>query len=145
MPASDLVLFSSHYPVFPSLYRKTLSNTHIMRTAITTLLALAAASTVQAHPHSSGCTSTAAAGPAATTDANANAKTKLLQDLQLATTDLDRARLLLLNGETLRTGDDLKEVIVFDFNDLQPASGATGGASKTAVSIAPTLHMARKS
>jgi hypothetical protein len=111
-----------------------------MRIAITTLLALAAASTAQAHPHSSSCTSTAAAEPAATADTSA----QLLRDLESAPTALDRARRLLVDGETLRTGDDLRRVVVFDFNGAQPASGAMGGASKSAVSITSILHMARK-
>jgi hypothetical protein len=97
-----------------------------MRTSIASLLVLAATGTVAAHPHSSECTSTPVARPTATAE--------LLRELQSAPTALDRARQLLVDGEALRTGDDLKSIVVFDFNGAQPASGAKGGVSKAAVS-----------
>jgi hypothetical protein len=109
-----------------------------MRTAIATLLALTAASTAHAHPLNSTCISTTAARPTATVDANA----QLLRELQSVPTALDRARQLLVDGGALRTGDELKMRIVFDFNGAQPAPGALGGASKTAVSSLP--HHSRK-
>jgi hypothetical protein len=111
-----------------------------MRTAITILLAIASASTAHAHPQSSQCNSTSAAIPAATADANA----QLLRELQSAPTALDRARLLLVDGETLRTGDELEKLIVFDFDGLQPARGALGGSSKAAVSIPPIFRKTPK-
>jgi hypothetical protein len=108
-----------------------------MRTAITILIALAAASTADAQPHSFGCTSTmtTANRPVATADGNA----QLLRELQSAPTDLDRARQLLVDDGALRIGDDLEKLIVFDFNAAQPASGALGGASKAAVSTRYTF------
>jgi hypothetical protein len=106
-----------------------------MRNVRIVLAALMAASIAQAHPHSSSCTSTVAAPPAATESAN----TQLTRELQSAPTALDRARQLLVDGEALRTGEELKKLVVFDFNGAQPASGALGGASKAAVSITSTL------
>jgi hypothetical protein len=107
-----------------------------MRTAITTLFALAVASTAHGHPHNSECTSTTTVSPVATADSTA----ELLRELVSAPTALDRARQLLVEGDVLRTGDDLKQLIVFDFNEPQSASGALGGASKAAVSIRSTLR-----
>jgi hypothetical protein len=106
-----------------------------MRTGITTLLVLAAANTIGAHPHSSECTST---------PATADATAQLLRELQSAPTALDRARQLLVDGEALRTGDDLKSVVVFDFNGAQPVSGAQGGTSKAAVSSLSIICSARQ-
>jgi hypothetical protein len=126
----------SYIPFAP----KTLSRVNNMRTAITILLAIASASTAHAHPQSSQCNSTSAAIPAATADANA----QLLRELQSAPTALDRARLLLVDGETLRTGDELEKLIVFDFDGLQPARGALGGSSKAAVSIPPIFRKTPK-
>jgi hypothetical protein len=113
----------------------------IMHAVTTALFALAAATAVQAHPHSSECTSTTAARPASTMGANA----QLVRELQSAPTALDRARQLLVDGDALRTGEDLRELIVFDFNGAQPASGALGGASKAAVSNLPILTGTRQS
>jgi hypothetical protein len=90
---------------------------------------LVAASIARAHPHSSGCTSTAAVPPVATENTN----TQLIREPQSAPTVLDRARQLLVDGEALRTGEELEELIVFGFNGARPASGALGGASKAAV------------
>jgi hypothetical protein len=126
----------SYLPFAP----KTLSQVHNMRTVITILLAIASASTAHAHPQSSECNSTSAAIPAATAGANA----QLLRELQSAPTALDRARLLLVDGETLRTGDELEKLIVFDFDGLQPARGALGGSSKAAVSIPPVFRKTQK-
>jgi hypothetical protein len=130
----------SYLPFAP----KTLSRVHNMRTAITILLAIASASTAHAHPQSSQCNSTSAAIPAAIPAATADANAQLLRELQSAPTALDRARLLLVDGETLRTGDELEKLIVFDFDGLQPARGALGGSSKAAVSIPPIFRKTPK-
>jgi hypothetical protein len=115
-----------------------------MRTAITFLLAIASASTAHTHPHSSECNSTSVASPAASPAATADANAQLLRELLSAPTALERARLLLVDGETLRTGDELEKLIVFDFDGLQPASGALGGSSKAAVSIPFTFRKTPK-
>jgi hypothetical protein len=73
------------------------------------------------------------------------ANAQLVRELQSAPTALDRARQLLVDGDALRTGEDLRELIVFDFNGAQPASGALGGASKAAVSNLPILTETRQS
>jgi hypothetical protein len=94
------------------------------------LLALAATYIVHASATVADCSSTMTASANASTLSDAN----LLNDLLQAPTAIDRARRLLVNGDSLRTGDDLSKRIVFDFNGAQPAAGATGGASKAAVS-----------
>jgi hypothetical protein len=106
-----------------------------MQNVRTALAALIAASIAQAHPHSSSCTSTVAAPPAATDSAN----TQLTYKLQSAPTALNRARQLLVDREALRTREELKKLVVFNFNRAQPASSALGSASKTAISITSTL------
>lgn len=75
-----------------------------MSTTNIALLALAAAGTVQAHPHSSDCASAAAACSAATADANA----QLSRELQSVPTALECVRQLLVDSEVLYTEDDLK-------------------------------------
>jgi hypothetical protein len=100
-----------------------------MRTALKALFGLLAVGHIQAHPHSSSCTSNSASRPAATADAD-----ELFRDLSSAPTAIERFRRLLVECGALRTGEALEKLIVFDFNGPEPASGAMGGAVKAAVS-----------
>jgi hypothetical protein len=106
-----------------------------MRIALKALAGLAAVGVIQAHPHSSSCTSSSASRPAATADADA----ELFRDLSSAPTTIKRFRRLLVEGGALRTGEALEKLIVFDFNGPEPASGAMGGAVKAAVSTASDI------
>ena len=104
-----------------------------MKTAPTTLLAgLAAFGVVQAQPYSSSCTASATAQPAST--AAAAQQQQLFRDLLEAPTAIKRFQRLLVKDGSLLTGDALRELTVFDFNNAQPANGAKGGATKAAVS-----------
>ena len=109
-----------------------------MRVLSQTLIGLAAISAVEAQPHRSSCTAGSTARPAATADAGQS----LYRDLLSAPTAIQRFRRLLVDGEGLRIGDALKSLIVFDFNDSQPAPGAMGGSSKAAVS--PALEFCKR-
>jgi hypothetical protein len=71
--------------------------------------------------------------PASSANESIMSNPNLLSDLLHAPTAIDWARRLLVNGDSLCTGDDLSKRIVFDFNRAQPAAGATGGALKAAV------------
>lgn len=97
------------------------------------LIALAVVGAVRGQPHSSStsCVSTTAAQPAATADSNA----QLFGDLFSAPTAIKRFQRLLVQGGSLLTGEALRKLIVFDFNGAQPANGALGGATKSAVSV----------
>ena len=104
-----------------------------MRTTLTTLLAgLATFSVVQAQPHSQSCTTSTTAQPAPT--AAADQQQQLFRDLLEAPTAIKRFQRLLVNNGSLLTGDALRQLTVFDFNNAQPANGAKGGATKAAVS-----------
>ena len=80
------------------------------------VLALAALGSVQALPLSS-----------ATDD-----QTQLFRDLFTAPTAIKRFQRLLVQGQTLLTGDALRALTVFSFNGATPAPGAKGGALKSA-------------
>jgi hypothetical protein len=101
-----------------------------MQSTFKILLALAASCTVHASANVADCGSTM---PASSANESTLSDPNLLSDLLHAPTAIDRARRLLVNGDSLRTGDDLSKRIVFDFNGAQPAAGATGSASKAAV------------
>lgn len=59
----------------------------------------------------------------------------LFRDLLTAPTAIKRfQRLLTSGGEALLTGDALKKLTVFSFNNATPAPNAKGGAAKAAVS-----------
>jgi hypothetical protein len=94
------------------------------------LVALAVVGAAQSQPHSSSsCVSTTDAQPVATPNA------QLSDDLLPASTGIKRLQRLLVQGGSLLTGEALRKLIVFDFNGAQPANGALGGATKSAVSI----------
>ncbi|KAF2795463.1 RmlC-like cupin [Melanomma pulvis-pyrius CBS 109.77] len=58
---------------------------------------------------------------------------QLFRDLFSAPTAIKRfQRLLTTKGESLLTGEALKALVVFDFNNAKPAPGAKGGATKAA-------------
>ncbi|KAF2844288.1 RmlC-like cupin [Plenodomus tracheiphilus IPT5] len=57
---------------------------------------------------------------------------QLPRDFSTPPTALDHFRRLLVLDEVLLTGQALRDVIVFDFNGAQPASGALGGTTKAA-------------
>lgn len=106
------------------------------------LVALAAIGAVGAQPHSgssssssSSCVSTTAGQPVATADSDA----QLPSDPFTPSTAIKRFQRLLVQGGSLLTGEALRKLIVFDFNGAQPANGALGGATKSAVSIARDL------
>lgn len=80
------------------------------------ILALAALGSVQALPFSS------------TTDD----QSQLFRDLFTAPTAIKRFQRLLVQGQTLLTGDALRALTVFSFNGATPAPGAKGGALKSA-------------
>ncbi|KAH7127254.1 RmlC-like cupin domain-containing protein [Dendryphion nanum] len=84
--------------------------------------------TIQAIPLSQNWTPSSTAQPAATV----NVKEQLFRDLLSAPTANKRFQRLLVQGESLVTGEILKELTVFNFNSPQPASGAKGGAYKLA-------------
>ncbi|KAF2625151.1 RmlC-like cupin [Macroventuria anomochaeta] len=94
------------------------------------ILAAAAFGSVQALPQSMpSSTSTAAAPPAPTAD-----QSQLFRDLFSAPTAIKRFQRLLVSGQgdTLLTGDALRKLTVFSFNNAIPAPNATGGATKAA-------------
>ena len=69
---------------------------------------------------------TSAAAPAATTDNSA-----LIKDLLTAPTAIKRfQRLLTAAGQALLSPAELRNIVVFDFNNAVPAPGAKGGATK---------------
>jgi len=71
--------------------------------------------------------------PAAAPPAN---NTELFKDLFTAPTAIKKFQRLLTTGEsqTLLTGEALRKLTVFDFNEAKPAAGAKGGATLAAVS-----------
>ncbi len=93
-----------------------------------TLLAFAAMSSVQALPQGIPSSSTTtSATPAPTND-----QAELFRDLLTAPTAIKRFQRLLTQGSTLLTGDALRALTVFSFNNAVPAPGAKGGATKSA-------------
>ncbi|KAL6707801.1 hypothetical protein ACN47E_003701 [Coniothyrium glycines] len=101
------------------------------------VVALAAFSAVQALPQGAAPTSSVAApAPAPTED-----QAQLFRDLTSAPTAIKRFQRLLTQGQTLLTGDALKRLTVFSFNNATPAAGARGGATKSAnVETFPILY-----
>jgi hypothetical protein len=91
------------------------------------VVAIATFGSVQALPQGIAPTSTAAATPAPTDD-----QAQLFRDLFTAPTAIKRFQRLLTQGETLLTGEALKKLTVFSFNDATPAPNAKGGATKAA-------------
>lgn len=95
------------------------------------VLALGAIGSVQALPQSMSISTTTSditpAAPTATND-----QTQLFRDLFTAPTAIKRFQRLLTQGSTLLTGDALKALVVFSFNNATPAPGAKGGATKSA-------------
>lgn len=93
------------------------------------VFAVATLGSVQALPQSYSpySTATAPAAPSATPD-----QSYLFDDLFTAPTAIKRFQRLLTQGETLLTGEALKKLIVFSFNNAVPAPGAEGGATKAA-------------
>jgi hypothetical protein len=94
----------------------------------TLVAAIIAFGGVQALPQSQA-TPAVPDGPVAVEDA-----TSLFRDLFSAPTAIKRFQKLLVKGESLLTGDALRRVVVFDFNNATPAPKATGGTTKAAVS-----------
>lgn len=90
------------------------------------VVAIAAFGSVQALPAPSSTTS-APAVPAPTQD-----QAQLFRDLFTAPTAIKRFQRLLVQGSTLLTGDALRTLTVFSFNNAAPAPGAKGGATKAA-------------
>ena len=90
------------------------------------VLAIATLGSVQALPAPSS-TSSAPAAPTPT-----NYQAKLFRDLFTAPTAIKRFQRLLTKDGALLTGDALKKLIVFSFNDATPAPNAEGGATKSA-------------
>jgi len=100
----------------------------------TLVAAIATFSVVQALPQAGQPSSTAAPSAAPTPDPEQQAA--LFRDLFTAPTAVKRfQRLLTAKGESLLSGDALKNLIVFNFNGAKPAEGAKGGATKAAVSL----------
>ena len=89
---------------------------------------------IQAQPYSVSCSSSSTIQPTT----SPSATPQQYQDPSTAPTALKHYQRLLVDGESIRTGEALKELIVFDFNGAQPANGALGGSSKAAVSSIPT-------
>lgn len=90
---------------------------------------LATFSAVQAlpQPQTAQPSSTPVPAPAPAEDPAA-----LFRDLFTAPTAIKRFQRLLTSGETLLTGDALKKLTVFSFNNATPAPNAKGGATKAA-------------
>ncbi|KAF3010900.1 hypothetical protein E8E13_009822 [Curvularia kusanoi] len=91
------------------------------------VLALAAFGSVQALPQNYPSGTATAAAPAATDD-----QTQLFIDLLTAPTAVKRFQRLLVQGTSLLTGDALRALTVFSFNNATPNPGAKGGALKSA-------------
>ncbi|KAF2203907.1 RmlC-like cupin [Delitschia confertaspora ATCC 74209] len=106
----------------------------------TLMCGLAAISAIQAIPHPVNNNPTTpgpvVAAPSATNSPPAVApmdNTNLIKDLLTAPTAIKRfQRLLTAAGQKLLSADDLKKLVVFDFNGATPATGAKGGATKAA-------------
>jgi len=113
----------------------------ITRSFIVILAALSAVNALpQPQPATPSSTSTTAAVPAPTDD-----QSQLFRDLFSAPTAIKRFQRLLTQGETLLTGEALRKLTVFSFNDAVPANGAKGGATKSAVSnTAHGIRLAHK-
>lgn len=92
------------------------------------VVAITAFGSVQALPQSYAPSSTTVASAPAPTEDQA----QLFRDLFTAPTAIKRFQRLLTQGETLLTGEALKKLTVFSFNNATPAPGAKGGATKAA-------------
>ena len=117
-----------------------------MRT-FATILKLTAIGATLAHPHSVSCSTSVSTQPTplpassstttltstSTSTSTRDASPQLFQDIFSAPTVIKRFQRLLVQGGSLLTGDALRRLIVFDFNEAQPASGALGGAAKATV------------
>lgn len=111
----------------------------------TTIVAAVAFSAVKALPQAtfttstSPTTATAPATPsAAVPSPDPEVQAALFRDLFSAPTAIKRfQRLLTAKGQSLLSGDALKNLVVFNFNGAIPAKGAMGGATKAAVSTFP--------
>ncbi|KAF2007681.1 RmlC-like cupin [Amniculicola lignicola CBS 123094] len=98
---------------------------------------LAAISSVHALPKGHAASSvTPAATPAPSASPPAAPpvdNTALIKDLLTAPSAIKRyQRLLTVGGQTLLPAEELKKVVVFDFNGAKPAPNAKGGAAKAA-------------
>ncbi|KAF3031689.1 hypothetical protein E8E12_000578 [Didymella heteroderae] len=111
-----------------------------MRTSIA-FLGLAAIGIVSTQPLSASCSTssgshaTSAAStsaPVSTSPSARNANSQLIQELSSTPTAIKRFQRLLVQDGSLRTGEDLRNLIVFDFKGGQPANGALGGITKAA-------------
>ncbi|KAJ4992549.1 spherulin-1A [Stagonosporopsis vannaccii] len=96
------------------------------------ILALAGLSSVQAYPQSVSYTSTTTTTTSAPTPAPTVDQAALFRDLFTAPTAVKRFQRLLVQGTKLLTGDALRAITVFSFNNAVPAPGAKGGAVKSA-------------
>lgn len=125
-PYSSLIFYflSSHISLARS-FSSVIAVKMVNLTSLT-LLALATLSSVHALPQSMPSSTTTPAPPAPTDQA------ALFRDLFTAPTAIKRFQRLLVQGETLLTGDALKALTVFNFNNATPAPGAKGGATKAA-------------
>lgn len=92
------------------------------------IVAITALGSVQALPQGSYPSSTPSAPPAPARTDNA----QLFRDLFTAPTAIKRFQRLLVQGDTLLTGDALKKLTVFSFNNAVPAPNSKGGATKAA-------------
>ncbi|KAF9696859.1 hypothetical protein EKO04_005228 [Ascochyta lentis] len=93
------------------------------------VVAVAAFGSAQALPRGMASSSTA---PAPAAPAPTDKQAYLFRDLFTAPTAVKRFQRLLTQDETLLTGEDLKNLTVFSFNNAMPAPNATGGATKAA-------------
>ncbi|KAK7184629.1 hypothetical protein DPSP01_000355 [Paraphaeosphaeria sporulosa] len=111
-----------------------------MVTVTKTLVAAIAVSAAQARPQAATTLATTATpSSAVSTPAIAapspdpEAQAALFRDLFTAPSAIKRfQRLLTMKGQELLSGDALRNMIVFDFNNATPAKGALGGATKAA-------------
>jgi hypothetical protein len=94
-----------------------------------TALIAALACAVSAAPAPQPTATDAAPAPPAPT---ASSQVELFRDLFTAPTVVQRFKRLLVQGDELKTGEELKKLTVFDFNGAVPAPGAQGGATKAA-------------
>lgn len=92
------------------------------------VVAVAAFGSVHALPQSLTPSSTPSA-PAAPAPTD---QTQLFRDLFTAPTVVERFQRLLTQGEALLTGDELKKLTVFSFNNAEAAPNSKGGATKAA-------------
>lgn len=133
--------FLEFHPVYLhsiSLVKVFISNSAAMFTVTKALIAtLATVGAVNALPQVQPKPSTNATAP--TVPAPTEDQAQLFRDLFSAPTAIKRFQRLLTEGQTLLTGAALKKFTVFDFNGAMPATGAKGGATKSAVSCIEKL------